>query len=149
MSKFRFRLATMLKLREATRDERRMALAEAYQADEVLQGYLNNLQHELDATQSTYRRSIEPGPVDIDPLIDAQRYEVTMKAQMQHVNQQRARLQNEIEHRREALMLADRDVRILEKLRENQAREHAQAEEVQLMKFLDEVAQRGGQKVDH
>ncbi len=33
MARFRFPLATVLKLREATRDERRGQLAEAYQAE--------------------------------------------------------------------------------------------------------------------
>ena len=148
MSKFRFRLATLLKLREATRDERRAALAEAYQADETLQGYLENVQQEFAAIQRSYRHAIEPGPVDVDPLLDAQRYEVTVKAQIQHLHQQRARLSEEIERRREALVYADRDVRILEKLRENQALQHAQGEEVQLMKLLDEVAQRTGREAD-
>lgn len=148
MSKFRFRLATMLKLREATRDERRSALAEAYRADEILQGYQENIQQELAAVHRTYRQAVGPGPVEVDPLLDAQRYELTVKVQMQHLDQQRARLLEEIERRREALVYADRDVRILEKLRENQAQQHAQGEAMQLMKLLDEVAQRSGQEVD-
>ena len=36
MTKFKFRLATLLKLREAARDERRGQLAQAYQADEII-----------------------------------------------------------------------------------------------------------------
>jgi flagellar FliJ protein len=148
MSKFRFRLATLLKLREAARDERRAALADAYQADEVLQGYLAKTQEDLVAVQQTYRQAISPGQINVDPLIDSQRYEMVMRAQVQHLDQQRAQLAEEIERRRQALVYADRDVRILEKLRDNQARQHAQTEEMQLMKILDEVAQRTGQEVD-
>ena len=36
MGKFKFRLATLLRLREATRDERRAELAQAYRADEII-----------------------------------------------------------------------------------------------------------------
>ena len=148
MSKFRFRLATLLRLREAARDERRSALADAYRADEVLQGYLAKAQGDLTGVQQIYRQAMAPGEIDVDPLLNSQRYEMVMKAQVQHLHQQRAQLSEEIERRREALVYADRDVRILEKLRENQARQHSQAEEMQLMKLLDEVAQRTGQEVD-
>ena len=36
MARFKFQLATLLRLREATRDERRAELAEAFRADDVL-----------------------------------------------------------------------------------------------------------------
>jgi len=42
MPKFQFRLATLLRLREATRDERRGRLAEAYRVDEVVEAQLES-----------------------------------------------------------------------------------------------------------
>ncbi len=46
----------------------------------------------------------------------------------------------EIERRRQALVEADREVRVLEKLRERQAEQHRREEDLQEAKRLDEVA---------
>lgn len=140
MARFKFRLATLLKLREATRDERRGELAQAYRADEVLQGYLEQTQSELGELKEQCRKAAGPGMIDIDQLIEAQRYEVILKAQQSHLNEQRERLAAEIERRRVALLAANREVRIMEKLREHQAEQHKQEENRLDIKRLDEVA---------
>ena len=56
------------------------------------------------------------------------------------LQRQRQALAAEIDRRRQALLEADRDVRTLEKLRENQLQAHRQEEERQEGKRLDEAA---------
>ena len=46
----------------------------------------------------------------------------------------------EIERRRQALVEADREVRVLEKLRQRQAEQHRRDEDLREVKRLDEVA---------
>jgi flagellar protein FliJ len=140
MARFKFRLATLLKLREATRDERRAELAQAYRADETLQAYLEQVQAEQIALKERCRKATEPGTIDVDWLIEAQRYEVILKSQQRNFNEQRSRLAAEIERRRVALLAANREVRVLEKLREHQADQHKQEENRLDIKRLDEVA---------
>ncbi len=140
MARFKFRLATLLKLREAARDERRTELAQAYQADDVLHGYLQQVQTELNALKDQCREAAGPGAVDIDRLIEAQRYEIILKARQRQLNEQRERLAAEIERRRVALLAANREVRILEKLRDRQMEHHDQAENRLDIKRLDEIA---------
>ena len=140
MARFKFRLATLLKLREATRDERRTELAQAYRADEVLSKNLDQVQTELIALEDQCRKAAGPGKIDIDRLIEAQRYEIILKVQQRSMNEQRERLAAEIERRRVALLAANREVRILEKLREHQVEQHSQAENRLEIKRLDEVA---------
>jgi flagellar protein FliJ len=140
MARFKFRLATLLKLREAARDERRAELAQAYRADEAIEGYLKQVHTELAALMDRFREAVAPGAVDIDRLIEGQRYEVLLKAQERHFNEQRGKLAAEIERRRVALLAANREVRVLEKLRENQLEQHKQAENRMDIKRLDEVA---------
>jgi flagellar export protein FliJ len=76
-------------------------------------------------------------------LIDSQRYEFLLLAQVEALKQQAVRLTEETERRREALVAADREVRTLEKLREKQKLEHQQEQQRLEVKFLDEVAARG------
>jgi flagellar FliJ protein len=140
MPKFKFRLATLLRLREATRDERRAELAEAYRADDLLQEHLHRVGRELNWLRTQCRKFAGPGTVDVDRLVEAQRYELTLRVQRTQLTGQRQTVGAEIDRRRQALLAADRDVRLLEKLREKQARRHLQEENRREIKQLDEVA---------
>jgi flagellar export protein FliJ len=141
MPKFKFRLATLLKLREATRDERQAELAEAYRADDILVERIEYINGELQSMKSGCRQAVSPGAVNIDLLIESQRYEVTLRAYEKQTLEHRKRLAVEIDRRREALLAANREVRVLEKLREHQIEAFRAEENRKDIKRLDEVAQ--------
>jgi flagellar FliJ protein len=138
---FRFRLATLLRIREATRDERRSALAEAYRVDEVLSQQIRRVGQELEQLLAQRRQAAGPGEVQVDRLVNAQRYELTLRQNERQVQRQREAVAAEIERRRQALIEADREVRVLEKLREKQADAHRQEEDRREARRLDEVGQ--------
>lgn len=141
MSKFKFRLAALLRLREATRDERRAALAEAYRVDDVLRQRLDGVAGELNGLKIAWRQAAGPGIVDVDRLVESQRYELALRSRQAELERQRENVAAEIQRRRQALIEADREVRVLEKLRERQAEQHRREEERRDAKSLDEVAQ--------
>jgi len=140
MSVFKFRLAPLLKLRAATRGERRAALAEAYRVDEVLRQRLAAVAGELQALGAERRRLAAPGAVNVDRLVESQRYEIVARAQEAQLVRQREGVAAEIQRRRQALVEADREVRVLEKLRDRQAEAFRREEERKEAKRLDEVA---------
>jgi len=142
MAKFQFRLATLLRLREAARDERRAALGEAYRADDVLRQRQEQVAGEMDGLKGSCRQVVGPGTVDIDKLLAAQRYEIVLRAEGMQLARQREMIGAEIERRREALVQANRDVRVLEKLRERQAERHRDEQVHREIRELDEVAGR-------
>jgi flagellar FliJ protein len=142
MAKFTFRLATFLRLREAARDERRGELAEAFRVDDVLRARLAGLTDELRRLQEHSRQIAQPGKLDLDWLVEGQRYELTLKSQQSQLGQQRESVAAEIERRRLALVEANRDVRVMEKLREKQVERYQFEENRQALKQLDELAQR-------
>ena len=83
-----------------------------------------------------------PGDVDVDRLVEAQRYEVATARPAEPIRRGSARaVADEIERRRQALVEANREVRVLEKLREKQADQHRHEEQRRDVKRLDEVAQ--------
>ncbi len=141
MSKFKFRLSTLLRLREAARDERRAELAEAYRVDDTLRQQLQRTDQELQSLRAQRRQGMQPGAVDVDRLVESQRYEMTLGAQRLQIVRQRETVQGEIERRRQVLAEANRDLRVLENLRDKQAGQHRQQEERREMKRIDEVAQ--------
>ena len=140
MPKFVFRLTALLRIRESRRDECRAALADAYRVDEVLRKQFETLSQEINALREFCRLKASPGTVDIDRLVEAQRYELVTRAQQRNIAQQRQTVAAEVERRRQALVESDREVRVLEKLRERQAEQHRQEEELRETKRLDEVA---------
>ena len=77
----------------------------------------------------------------MDRLVEAQRYELVLRVAAAQIVRQRETVQAEIERRRQVLVEANRDVRVLENLRDKQAAQHRQEEERREMKRLDEVAQ--------
>jgi flagellar protein FliJ len=140
MPPFRFRLQTLARLHEAARDERRAELADALRVDDALRGQLAEL--EADRLLARKIQTLGAGPVDVDRLLEAQRYEAAIVGEIRHVEDQRKRVAEEIERRRAALVEADRQVKVLEKLRESQQAEHAATELAAEMKMFDEVAGR-------
>src|SRR5690242_7503558 len=120
MPSFQFRLATLLRLREVWRDERRAHLAEAEQAEQLITDRLAQIERELADVARRALDAARPGTVNVDRLADSARYEMILKVERQSADQQRQAVAAEIENRRAALVAADRDVRVLEKLRDSQ-----------------------------
>jgi flagellar FliJ protein len=141
MAKFKFRLTTLLRLRETTRDERRAELAQAYGVDDVLRDRLERVGREVERIRRECREAAGPGEVDVDRLAEAQRYELALRAQQTQLVRQRETVAAEIQRRRQALLDANRDVRVLEKLRDKQADAHRAAEDRREARRLDEAAQ--------
>jgi len=141
MRKFKFRLGSVLKLREAARDQRRAELAEVYRADDTLRQHAADIDRELLGNRAHCRAAVGPGALDVDRLLEGHRYELLLRSQRRQIDAQRAMLAIEIERRRLLLVQASRDVRVLEKLRQRQSDHHRAEEARQLMKQLDEIAQ--------
>jgi flagellar FliJ protein len=141
MPTFKFRLTTMLRLREATRDERRGLLAQAYAAQQKLADQRQELERQIGEHRSGKLQGAK-GRLDVDRLLDANRYQLVLQAEMNVLTRQEAALEAETEKRRQALVIADRDVRVLEKLREKQYQRFLEQEAVLQGKQLDEIAGR-------
>jgi flagellar protein FliJ len=140
MSSFHFRLETLLRLRLADRDQRRSELVKAQRAEDTLLAQSDALARERAQTQELSRKLAAPGMADVDRLIASHRYELVLRTKSQqlagHIQQVRA----EVERRRQIVVEADRQVRVLEKLRERQQSAFNVREAKQEQKQLDEQA---------
>lgn len=142
MANFRFRLETLLKLRRTDRDQRGRQLAEAGEAERLLLDRSGDLAARRRALQEQTRRTTGPGPIDVDILAQAGRYEAVLEAEARTLDRQTRLLAEEIQRRRQALLGAERQVRVLEKyrskLRDRHRREALRAE----VKEHDELVRR-------
>lgn len=140
MASFQFRLATLLRLREVARNDRRMHLADAQRAEQLILERLAALDDEMAALRGQYVDAARSRTVNVDLLTDLARYEMILKAQRQSADQQRQAVAVEVQKRRSALVVADRDVQVLEKLRDTQRLRFEEEEARQEFKRLDELA---------
>lgn len=139
MAKFKFRLATLLKLREATRDECRGVYIDALRAVDVLRSQQASLEDELRTLRAA--RQTRQGVLDIDLLIQSSQHELVLRAQADLLDKQSAEVQEEAERRRTKLMEADREVKVLEKLRARQQERFQKEQNRKEAGALDEVSQ--------
>ena len=137
---FQFRLQTLLRLRLAERDQRRADLAKAIRAEEMLHVELQDLARQQAGAADRGRKLKSPGTADIDSLLQTHRFATVLAAQERQLKAQLAQVQVETERRRQVLVEADRQVRVLEKLRQRQAAAYQKEEERRLLKQLDEAA---------
>ncbi|MBI2477803.1 MAG: flagellar export protein FliJ [Planctomycetia bacterium] len=140
MAKFQFRLESLMKLREAERQQRRIELAEALHAEFLLRQQASQLHQDIHDVEMRSRVISSPGRIHVDRILESHRYKLLLKSQVLTLRQKEAQLQAEIERRRTALAMADRDVRVLEKLRERKRTEHDATEFKRDLQQLDEVA---------
>jgi flagellar protein FliJ len=140
MAKYKFRLNTLQKVREAHRDQQRASLAEAFRAEQVLAENRAQLVDEERELRELQRSASDGKYLDVNRLVEAQRYELLLKAQSQELAKQAVLLAAEAERRRQTLVEADREVRVLELLDERHRRAHDLDEQRAETKRLDDVA---------
>lgn len=142
MARFQFRLKTLLGMRLAERDERRALLAESYAAERQLQKRRAAVEGELAAQHARCRSGTGPGRLDVEILMTAHRYEQVLRRELQALAEEENLLSAEIDVRRQAVVAADREVRVLEKLRDRQHEHYKQQQAAAEGKQMDEVAAR-------
>jgi flagellar export protein FliJ len=140
MSQFKFRLESLMKLRQEDRQQRRFELAEAYKADGILASQADLVTLEITDMRKRCLAAASPGHIDVDRLVAIQRFEQFLIAKSEGLRQRKSRLVEETERRRLALVEADRQVRVLEKLRKRQLAAHRIEELRREVKTLDEIA---------
>src|SRR5262245_32840448 len=140
MSKYKFRLATLQRLREIRRNQERAALAEAFRAEQILAEQRAAVTAEQIALRALQRDATAERHLDVNRLLEAQRYEVVLKSREQELARQKDLLAVETERRRQAVVEADREVRALELLDERHRTQHRREEQRKEIKQLDEAA---------
>ncbi|HEX3600681.1 MAG TPA: flagellar FliJ family protein [Lacipirellulaceae bacterium] len=116
MAKYKFRLETLQRVREARRDEQRASLADAFRAEQILAESRAELVVENEALRELQRTATAGKYLNVNQLLEAQRYELLLKARGQELTKQAILLAAETERRRQILVEADREVRVLEML---------------------------------
>jgi flagellar protein FliJ len=120
MPPFQFRLKTLLAIRQSTRQERRAQLAEGLAAERDLERARGELRQQLADQGQLFMPAGSRRAVDIERLAAEDSYRGVLRARLASLDQDASALATEIEVRQQALAEAEREVRVLDKLRERQ-----------------------------
>lgn len=142
MSRFQFRLATLLRIREHERQQRQAELAQALEAEHIMQQQVDGIAAEIAQAKEVRRRLTAPGALAVDQVVEQQRYGLHLLLQSASAAEKLGQVKAEAERRRAILVDANRQVRVLEKLRERQSTAHEASLLLAEQKQLDEVATR-------
>ena len=140
MAKYKFRLKTLQKVREARRDEHRASLAESFRAEQILAESRAEVAVETEAMRALQRAATAERYLDVNKLLEAQRYELLLKARSEELAKQAVLVAAESERRRQILVESDREVRVLEKLDERHREAFDELQQQKETKIIDEVA---------
>ena len=140
MKAFQFRLQTLQRLREQTRDVAQRDLASALLQQTELQQHTDVLQGELQGLENHMRSAVKRTKLDVDRVMDGHRHQLSLQAKLAQLGKAMAEAKAEVQRCREKLTEADREVKVLEKLHERQLAEHARQQAQHEAKQLDEVA---------
>ncbi len=140
MARFSFRLASLLKIRVHAREAQQTELATALRRLKLAEQARSEVQLELGDLEQQMRTSKRGTSIDIDRLLEGHRYQLALSARVAELTRVIGEAQQEVERCRLKLIDADRDVKVLEKLHEQQLDEHRRNLEQHELKQLDETA---------
>lgn len=113
----KFRLATLLKLRERDRDVAAKAVQDVRLAIEKL----HERQREIDESNRSmdaYRKHSSNGTINLHQILNAQRFQMVLAAQSAQIADQQGTLRQELEQHKIALLQCQQAVKSLEKLKD-------------------------------
>ncbi len=119
---FRFRLQSIVRLRERDRDQAAESLRQAFQAKQMLENQVSEIQ--VERSQQDALRMVAPkSEIDFQKMIDAQRYQIYLDSQVADLQGKISLIEQECQRRRVKLVKCEQAVRSLEKLNEHQLTE--------------------------
>jgi flagellar export protein FliJ len=142
MAPFRFRLASVLRYRERTLENKRLELRDIEQAKENLRAEIERLDQSLNG----FRQEMEGHVGKVVSLTEIQLATDFSQAVAARIRERRhllAALESRLVAKRAELLQANRDVKTLEQLRERRRERHRLEEERTEQKLTDEIGQRG------
>lgn len=138
MRKFVFRFQALLRYREHQRDLCRQLLAGVLADESNLISQGNRLETTRQQQFDELRQLGQPGEVDVDKSASRRYYAGQLLGDMRQLQRQRDVVSQQLQLCRQALVKADQQVKVLEKLEERQRAEFRYFQERQAAKQLED-----------
>ena len=145
---FKFRLTPILKIRENVRRERQAELVKAQEAEVIVLEKIAEIKQKRVDLKDAVRSKIQEKKINVDFMITSRRHEAFLIAQQTQIEEKLEILRKEIEKRREALLEADKEVQVMEKLRDKQKEQYETQQRAMETVLMDEIgSQKAARKI--
>ena len=139
---FTFRLDPLISIRDNVLKEKQALLAQAYEARQIKEEERVELQRNIEGNLQAAREMMQSGKIDVGFLLGVRRHEMFLLHQHSEVVQQIALIEEEIERRRNAVVEANKELKIIEKLKEKKHEKYLAEEKRKETIQMDEIAGR-------
>jgi flagellar protein FliJ len=143
MPDFKFRLESVLEFRKKIEDDRKKELAQLKELLEKEQDFLRELEVKITQVQDKMREQQSESLCNIEEMLNYYRYFISCKERAKEQVSLIESLIESVEHKREDLVAASKERKIMEKLKENQYKEYKKLMDSWETKIIDELATNG------
>ena len=138
---FTFRLEPLITIRDNELKECQSELAKAYNARRILEEALQEIERQLAEGTAQARNLMQEGQkVNVEYLLGLRRQEMFLRLNQDDLTQKIQMVDEEIERRRVAVVTANKELKIVEKLKEKRYEKYMEEENKQETKAMDEIA---------
>lgn len=138
---FKFRLEPLITIRDNVLKECQAELAKAYDARRILEEHLLTVEQQLSEGIETARNIMQPGKaVNVDFLLGLRRQEMYLLARQEDLKKKIQMVDEEIEVRRARVVEANKELKIVKKLKEKRHEQYLESEKQEEAKEMNEIA---------
>ena len=137
---FTFRLDPLITLRDNELKECQAELAKAYHARQMVEETRLKFEKDIEESLQSAREMMESGTIDVNFLLTLQDHKTYRTAQLAKIAEDLKQIDEEIERRRVLVVAANKELKIVEKLKEKRYEKYLEEENKAEMKILDEIA---------
>ena len=140
---FTFRLDPLITIRDNELKERQSELAKAYEARTILEEQMQEIDRQLTEGIAAARSLMQEGQtINVGSLLSFRRQEMFLRAQQSDLTEKMKAIDQEIERRRALVVAANKELKIVEKLKEKRYEKYLEEESKVEIKSMDEIAGR-------
>ncbi len=137
---FRFRLEPLITIRDNLLKEQQAVLARAYEARRIVEEQQTGLEQELAENAESAREMTRQSTVNVPYLLGLNRHEAALLEQKKELEAVLVKIDEEIERCRNLVMEANKELKIVQKLKEKRKEKYDAEEAQKETKMLDEIA---------
>ena len=139
---FTFRLEPLISIRDNVLKEKQAELAKAYEARRIIEEARVKVERDIGDNLQAGREMLRSGKIDVNFLLGVREHEIFLLAQLEQAKQDIIEIEKEIDLRRRAVVEANKELKIIEKLKEKKYEKHLAEEKRKETIQMDEIAGR-------
>ena len=139
---FTFRLEPLISIRNSVLKEKQASLAQAFEWMRIIEEERLRLEQDIASNMQSAREMLHSGKIDANFLLGVQRLDAFLSPQLEKARLAIVLHEEEIERRRQAVLEANKDLKIIEKLKEREYEKYLVDERRKETIEMDEIAGR-------